>query len=50
MGLSTPWVDSLGIIILQTVKQLLGINPMVHSAPFTASLEIISVDPVNNNF
>ena len=49
MVLSAPWDDSLMIIALQRVKQLLGINPMGNSAPWDDSLEIIALDIVNKN-
>ena len=50
MGLSDHWDNYLGIIALQTVKKLPGINPMVLSTPRSNYLDIIALDPVNNNF
>ena len=50
MGLSAPLADSLVNIALQTIKQLLGVNQMGCSTLWDNSLDIISLDPVNNNF
>ena len=49
MSLSDPWVDSIGIIALQTVKTLPRVNPMGLSVPMADSLDIISfqIDKIN---
>ena len=44
----SPWGESLVIIALQSVKKLLGINPMVCNAPGSRSLDIITLDQVKN--
>ena len=49
MGLSVPRAYSLVIIALQPAKKMLGIKPMGRSDPWTDSLDIIFLDPVNNN-
>ena len=46
MVLIAPRVDSLEIIVLQLVKQLMGINPMSLSDPWSDSLDIIAFNPV----
>ena len=48
MGLSFPCTKSLVIIAFNPVKKL-GINPMVHSAPWYNPLVIIPLYTVNNN-
>ena len=49
MSLSAPWVDSIGIIALQTVKKLPWVNPMVLSVSMADSPDIISfqIDKIN---
>ena len=42
MVLSAHWADSLVIIALQPVKELLGNNPMGCSAPWSETLDIIA--------
>ena len=46
MVVSAPRSNSLDNIALQTVKKLLGINPMGISAPRSDSLEIIALQIV----
>ena len=41
-GFSDPMDDCLEIIALQTVKKLIGINPMVLSYPWSNSTDIIA--------
>ena len=49
MGVSDPWTSYLVNISLRRVRILLGINPMGGSAPWADTLEIIALDPINNN-
>ena len=46
MGLSDPKSDSLEIIALKPVKNIIGIKPMGLSAPLDESLDFISLKPV----
>ena len=46
MDLIAPWVDSIEIIALRPVKQLLGDNPMVLSVPRTEYFDIIALQIV----
>ena len=49
MGLSEPWAESLLIITPKPVIVFLEIKPMGRSAPLSDSIDIIVLDPVNNN-
>ena len=49
MGIISHRADSLVVIALQTVKQLLGINIMGRSSPWSDYIEIIVLDSENNN-
>ena len=49
MVFSTPWDDSLDIIMLQPVKKWPGINPMGLSAPWADSLDIIAFQTAEIN-
>ena len=46
MLLFAPMSDSLDIIALRPVKQLIGINPMSLSSPWEESLGIIALNSV----
>ena len=46
MGISAPWDDSLGIISLEPVKKIPGINPMGLISPWDDSIYIIYLYPV----
>ena len=46
MGLSAPYTESLDIISLKPVKNILGINPMGLNDPRDESLVIVALRPV----
>ena len=47
MVLSVPWVDSLDMIPLHPVRQIVRLNPMGLSSPWGESIEIIPLHPLN---
>ena len=49
MDLSAPCLEYIVVIVLPSVKKLLGINPMVRSDSCAESIEIIALGPVHNN-
>ena len=48
MVLSSPWYNSVGIISLNPVTKILGINPMGLSFPWDDYLVVIALHTVKN--
>ena len=46
MVISDPWVNSLNIIYLYTVKKLQGMNPIGIITPWDDSLDVIALQKV----